>query len=326
VKIAVTGGSGIVGSAVVRHLVEAGHEVQGLARSSNASATIAALGAKPVIGDVLDLESLGRLTSGVDRVFHIAGINEMCSLDPARMDQVNIVGTANVRDACVSAGVNRLIHTSSAVAIGEEKGAIGTESSLHRGSYLSRYERSKHISEQVAFDGTPGLDVICVNPSSVQGPGRATGTGKLILDVMRGRLPLLVETTVSMVDIEDCARAHLQAADRGRPGERYLLSGVSLTIREALVLLARVSGLRVNPRFLPGPLVSAVAGGVELGARVVRRAPPVCREMVRVLRHGHHYDGTRASRDLGLAYTPIEDTVARTIEWFQAEGLLPTER
>jgi dihydroflavonol-4-reductase len=326
VKIAVTGGSGIVGSAVVRHLVEAGHEVQGLARSSNASATIAALGAKPVIGDVLDLESLGRLTSGVDRVFHLAGINEMCSLDPARMDQVNIVGTANVRDACVSAGVNRLIHTSSAVAIGEEKGAIGTESSLHRGSYLSRYERSKHISEQVAFDGTPGLDVICVNPSSVQGPGRATGTGKLILDVMRGRLPLLVETTVSMVDIEDCARGHLQAADRGRPGERYLLSGVSLTIREALVLLARVSGLRVNPRFLPGPLVSAVAGGVELGARVVRRAPPVCREMVRVLRHGHHYDGTRASRDLGLAYTPIEKTVARTIEWFQAQGLLPTQQ
>jgi dihydroflavonol-4-reductase len=326
VKVAVTGGSGIVGAAVVRHLVEAGHDVQGLARSSDASATIAALGAKPVVGDVLDLESLGRLSAGVERVFHLAGINEMCSLDPARMDQVNIVGTANVRDACVSAGVNRLIHTSSAVAIGEDKGVIGTESSSHRGSYLSRYERSKHISEQVVLDRTPGLDVICVNPSSVQGPGRATGTGKLILDVMRGKLPFLVETTVSMVDIDDCARGHVLAADQGRPGERYLLSGVSLTIREALDLLARVSGLTVNPRFLPGPLVSAVGGGVELGARLVRRAPPVCREMVRVLRHGHHYDGTRATRDLGLAYTPIEDTVARTIEWFQAQGLLPTER
>jgi len=326
VKVAVTGGSGIVGAAVVRHLVAAGHEVQALARSSDASATIAALGAKPVVGDVLDVESLERLTSGVDRVFHLAGVNEMCSLDPARMDQVNIVGTANVRDACLSAGVDRLIHTSSAVAIGEEKGVIGSESSSHRGFYLSRYERSKHISEQIVLDGTPGLDVVCVNPSSVQGPGRATGTGKLILDVMRGRLPFLVETTVSMVDIDDCARGHLLAADRGHPGERYLLSGISLTIREALVVLAGVSGLTIKPRFLPGPLVSAAAGCVELGAKVVRRAPPVCREMVRVLRHGHHYDGTRATRDLGLAYTPFEDTVARTIEWFQAQGLLQAQR
>ncbi|HET7845904.1 MAG TPA: NAD-dependent epimerase/dehydratase family protein, partial [Acidimicrobiia bacterium] len=244
----------------------------------------------------------------------------------ARMDQVNIVGTANVRDACLSAGVGRLIHTSSAVAIGEEKGVIGSESSSHRGFYLSRYERSKHISEQVVLDGTPGLDVVCVNPSSVQGPGRATGTGKLILDVMRGRLPFLVETTVSMVDIDDCARGHLLAADRGHPGERYLLSGISLTIREALFVLARVGGLSINPRFLPGPLVSAVAGGIELGANVVRRAPPVCREMVRVLRHGHHYDGTRATRDLGLDYTPFEDTIARTIEWFQAQGLLQARR
>jgi dihydroflavonol-4-reductase len=326
VKVAVTGGSGIVGAAVVRHLVEAGHDVEGLARSSKASARISALGARPVTGDVLDRESLVRLVSGVERVFHVAGINEMCSPDPARMERVNIVGTSNVRDACVAAGVSRLIHTSSAVAIGEEKGTVGLEASPHRGFYLSSYERSKHISEQVVLEGTPGLEVTCVNPSSVQGPGRATGTGKLILDILRGRLPFLVETTVSIVDIDDCARGHLLAADRGLPGERYLISGVSMTIREALVLLARVSGLRVNPRFLPGPLVSAVAGGVELGARVVRRAPPVCREMVRVLRHGHHYDGSRATRDLGLAYTPIEETVARTIEWFQAQGLLQAQR
>jgi dihydroflavonol-4-reductase len=326
VKVAVTGGSGIVGAAVVRHLVEAGHEVQGLARSSEASVTVAALGAKPVSGDVLDPGSLARLTSGVDQVFHLAGVNEMCSLDPAHMDQVNIVGTANVRDACVSAGVNRLIHTSSAVTIGEEKGVIGSESSLHRGSYLSRYERSKHISEQVVLDGTSGLDVICLNPSSAQGPGRATGTGRLILDVMRGKLPFLVETTVSIIDIDDCARGHLLAADRGHPGQRYLLSGVSLPIREAIALLTRVSGLTIKPRFLPGSLVSAAAGGIELGARVVRRTPPVCREMVRVLRHGHQYDGTRAIRDLGLSYTPVEDTVARTIDWFRAQGLLQTQR
>lgn len=325
-KVAVTGGSGIVGAAVVRHLVEAGHDVEALARSSEASARISAIGAKPVTGDVLDLESLVRLVSGVERVFHVAGINEMCSPDPARMARVNIVGTANVRDACVAAGVSRLIHTSSAVAIGEMKGTVGSEASPHRGFYLSSYERSKHISEQVVLEGTPGLEVICVNPSSVQGPGRATGTGKLILDVMRGRLPFLVETTVSIVDIDDCARGHLLAADQGHPGERYLISGVSMTIREAIALLAQVSGLTIKARFLPGSLVATVAGVVELGARVVRRPPPVCREMVRVLRHGHRYDGTKATRDLGLSYTPVEDTVAHAIEWFQAQGLLRAQR
>lgn len=325
-RIAVTGGSGVVGAAVVRHLVEAGHEVSGVARSPEATAKIAALGAKPVAGDVLDAESLGKLVAGAERVFHIAGVNEMCSMDPGHMDRVNIVGTSNVRDACRAEGVNRLIHTSSAVAIGEEQGTVGSEISPHRGSYLSRYERSKHVSERLVLDQAAGLEVVCVNPSSVQGPGRASGTGKLILDVMRGKLPVLVETTVSLVDIEDCARGHLLAADRGQPGERYLLSGASLSIREAVALLARIGGLSIEPRFLPGSMISLIAGGVELGARVVRRKPPACREMVRVLRHGHQYDGTRAIRDLGLSYTPLQDTITRTIGWFRAEGLLQPQR
>ncbi|MEX1125724.1 MAG: NAD-dependent epimerase/dehydratase family protein [Acidimicrobiia bacterium] len=325
-RVAVTGGSGVVGMAVVRHLVDAGHEVRGLARTRAASDKIAGLGAEPVAGDVLDTESLAGLVSGMDRVFHIAGVNEMCSADPGHMDRVNIVGTINVRDACRAAGVNRLIHTSSAVAIGEEKGSVGSEASPHRGSYLSRYERSKHISEQLVLEASSGLEVVSVNPSSVQGPGRASGTGKLILDVMRGKLPFLVETTISIVDIDDCARGHLLAADRGQPGERYLLSGVSLTIGEALALLTRISGLSFKPRFLPGSVVFALAGVVEIGARAVRRRPPVCREMVRVLRHGHRYDGTRATRELGLGYLPLEDTVQRTIDWFRDQGLLQTGR
>lgn len=324
-KVAVTGGSGVVGAAVVRHLVEAGHQVQGLARSPEASARIAVLGATPVPGDVLDPESLEGLVSRAERVFHIAGLNEMCPTDPAWMDRVNIVGTSNVRDACRAAGVSRLIHTSSAVAIGEERGTIGSETSPHRGFYLSRYERTKHVSEQSVLEETPGLEVICVNPSSVQGPGRASGTGKLILDVMRGKLPFLVQTTISIVDIDDCARGHLLAADVGEPGERYLLSGVSLTMDEALEVLTRVGGLSLRPRFVPGLVVSALAGAVEWGGRLLRRQPPVCGEMVRVLRHGHLYDGTKAVRELGVAYTPIEDTVRRTIDWFHAQGLLQTQ-
>ncbi len=325
-KVAVTGGSGVVGTAVIRHLVEAGHQVRALARTGAASEKVSAIGAEAVPGDVLDPQSLITLVSGTERVFHVAGVNEMCSIDPGHMDRVNIVGTSNVRAACLAEGVPRLVHTSSAVAIGEKHGTVGSETSPHRGSYLSRYERSKHISERLILEGSAGLEVVSVNPSSVQGPGRATGTAKLILDVIRGKLPFLLDTTVSIVDIDDCARGHLLAADQGRVGDRYLLSGASLTIGDALSVATRVSGISLNPRFLPGPVASILGGGVELGARIAGRRPPVCREMVRVVRHGHRYDGSKATRDLGLGYTPFEETIARTIDWFRAQGLLAAQR
>jgi dihydroflavonol-4-reductase len=322
VKVAVTGGSGVVGRSVVRHLVDEGHEVKALARSAMSASVVEGLGARPIPGDVLDLESLLPLVTGSDWVFHVAGVNEMCSRSPEHMERVNLEGTANVLTACKVGKVGRLIHTSSAATIGEVVGAVGTEDSPHRGRYLSRYERSKHQSERLVFEEAADLDVVAVNPSSVQGPGRATGTGKLFVDLLNGRLPFLVETTISIVDIDDCARGHVLAARNAAPGERYLLSGASLSMRQALDTLHQITGRSLNPRFVPGWVAAAGAGAVELGARALGRDPRVCREMVRVLRAGHVYDGGRASRDLGLGYTPVETTIRRTIDWFQSEGLL----
>jgi dihydroflavonol-4-reductase len=238
------------------------------------------------------------------------------------MDLVNIEGTRNVMEACRSAGVGRMIHTSSAAAIGEAHGTIGSEDSPHRGSYLSRYERSKHLSERLLFDQAGDLDVVVANPSSVQGPGRATGTGKLILDLMNGRLPFLVETTVSIVDIDDCARGHVLAAERGIAGRRYILNGSSSTISELLDRVNAITSRTLGPRFLPGWVASGGATAIELGGRITGRRPPFCREMVKVLRAGHTYDGSRATRELGLDYTPLENTIARTVDWFRAQGLL----
>ena len=324
--VAVTGGSGVVGAALLRHLVDTGDQVRALARTGEASDKVSAIGAEPVPGDVLEPQSLVPLVSGAELVFHVAGVNEMCSMDPGHMDRVNIVGTAKVRDACLAGGVRRLIHTSSAVAIGERHGVVGSETSPHRGSYLSRYERSKHISERLALEGNAGLEVVSVNPASVQGPGRATGTAKLVLDVIRGKVPFVLNTTVSVVDIDDCARGHLLAAHLGRDGDRYLLSGASLPIADALAVVRQVSGISVDPKFFPGAVASVLGGGVEIGARIARRQPMVCGEMVRVLRHGHRYDGSKATRDLGLTYTPFEETIARTIDWFRAQGLLDAQR
>ena len=321
-KVGVTGGSGVVGRALIRHLVGEGHQVVALSRSIVAAAALERLGATPVEGDVLDPRTLRPLAEGKDWVFHVAGINEMCSPDPDLMDLVNIQGTRNVLEACRSAGVGRMVHTSSAAAVGETHGTLGTEDSRHRGSYLSRYERSKHLSEKLLFEEAGDLDAVAVNPSSVQGPGRATGTGKLILDLLNERLQFLVETTVSIVDIDDCARGHVLAAEHGVGGQRYILNGSSSPISKLVDLFNEVTGRDLAPRFLPGWMASAGATPIELGSRVARRRPPICREMVRVLRAGHAYDGSRATRELGLVYTPLETTISRTVDWFREEGLL----
>ncbi|MDH3517953.1 MAG: hypothetical protein OEM66_03415, partial [Acidimicrobiia bacterium] len=161
-----------------------------------------------------------------------------------------------------------------------------------------------------------------VNPSSVQGPGRATGTGKLILDLVNGKLPFLVDTRISIVDITDCARGHVLAAEKGEAGRRYILNSFTIEMREAVAVLEGVLGRSLPVRYLPGWVAAGASAPVEWGARLVRRRPTVCREMVRTMRHGHSYDGSRAVRELGLDYTTAESLMTRLIGWFRQEGLV----
>ncbi len=198
------------------------------------------------------------------------------------------------------------------------------ESSPHRGSYLSVYERSKHEGELAAFTAArqAGIELVSINPSSVQGPGRAGGTGRIMIAYLNGRLKAFVDTTISLVDIADCVEGHLLGAERGAPGERYVLNGAVLSAREALDTVGDLSGVRNRVRFLP-PFVAGVAGGLVEAAFSLRgKQPPVCREMVRTLLHGHRYDGSRATRELGLRYRPVAETFRRTIEWAVAQGLV----
>jgi dihydroflavonol-4-reductase len=323
-RIFVTGGSGVIGGALVTRLVERGDEVHALARSDAAVAAVQKRGARPVRGDALDVDALARGMEGCALAFHVAGVNALCVKDPGEMRRVNVDGAVQAVRAAKRAGVPRLVHTSSAATVGEEPGAIGSEATVHRGWFLSTYEQTKTEGERAALAAAAeiGQDVVSVNPSSVQGPGRASGTGRLLLAFLDGRLRVFVQTHVSMVDIGDCVEGHLLAAARGRAGERYLLNGMTLTISEALALAADVAGVKRSPRLVPRATATIAAGVVEAAFRVARRSPPVCREMVRTLLHGHRYDASRAERELGLRYTPPRETVRRTVEWARAEGLL----
>ena len=321
----VTGGSGVVGRALVSQLVASGRPVRALVRSEPAAATVTNLSAVPVRGDILDYGSLIRSMQGCDVVFHVAGSNEMCLRDPSTLFRVNVDGSRNTLRAAAAAGVRRMVFTSSATTLGEVKGSVGDEWSPHRGSYLSNYERSKHEAEQALLSEETNVELVVVNPSSVQGPGRATGTGKLFLDLINGKIPAVVESRFSMIDISDCARGHILAERNGTAGERYVLSGFTLSTAAAVQLLAQLTGLNLHLPVLPGPLVTGGAAVAELGFLLMGRRPRFCREMMRVMSFGHAYDGSRASRELGLEYTPARTTLRNTIEWFAEEGLITRE-
>ena len=314
----------MIGRALVVQLVERGDEVVALARSADSETALRDSGCEVVRGEVFDIDALATGMAGCAVAYNLAGVNTLCVSDPEPMRRANVDGAVAAVRAAKRAGVPRLVHTSSAATIGEEPGTIGTESSPHRGWYLSTYERTKTEGERAAVAAARDAqqDVVFVNPSSVQGPGRASGTGRFLLAALDGRLPVFVNTDVSLIDIGDCVEGHLLAAERGTAGERYLLSGIRLTVKEALVLAADVAGVQCNPRIVPRALATTAGTVVEYAFKLRGRKPPVCREMVRTLVHGHRYDGSRAERELGLHYSDPRDTVRRTVDWARSEGLL----
>jgi dihydroflavonol-4-reductase len=320
----VTGGTGVIGTALVTALLARGDDVVGLARSERSAQALEDRGVQAVRGETWDVEAMTAGMRGCDVAFHLAGMNSLCIADPEPMRRANVDGAVAAVRAAAAAGLPRLVLTSSASSIGEPAGTIGTEWTKPRGWYLSTYEQTKTEGEEAALRTAreTGQDIVCVNPSSVQGPGRAGGTGRFLLLFLDGRLKVFVDTNISLVDIDDCVAGHLLAAERGVAGERYLLSGIRLTITEALSLAAEVAGIDAKPRLAPRAVATIGGACVETAFKLRGKRPPVCREMVRTLLHGHRYDGSRAERELGLQYTPATETLRKTIEWARAEGLL----
>jgi dihydroflavonol-4-reductase len=326
-RVFLTGGSGFIGGELCRLLVESGAEVRALARSDASASVVASRGAEPVRGHVLDEDALATAMAGCSLAYHVAGINTHCPEDPAELLRVNVEGPRTLLRAAGRAGVHRVVITSSAASVGEAHGTVGHEKTPHRGSYLSVYDRSKHEGEIAAFEAgrAAGVEVVALNPSSVQGPGRVGGNGKIIIAYLNGKLPAFVDVPISVVDIADVARAHVLGAERGQAGARYVLNGATIPSREALDIVAELSGVRDRVRIVPPGVARAVAALAEGAARVRGRTSSLCRARVGTILHGHRYDGSRAVRELGLSYTPVEDTFARTIDWAVAEGLVKRE-
>jgi len=299
---AVTGGSGTVGSATVRELLEHGWQVRALARSE-ASAASFPNDVEVVRGDVGTPADLERLVDGADTVFHIAGVNSLCVKDRTSMWATNVEAPVAVYGAASRAGIRRMVHISSAAAVG------------HRTSF---YAETKWAADERLRAMAPGRStgLVLVAPSSVQGPGRVTGTGKLILDLIDGRLKVMIDTAISIIDIADCAMAIRLAADVDVGTDRLVLSGFTMTTRDALELLEQDTGRHFDVRLVPSGMVRALALLGPLLSPIGRKlGVDLCAEMIRTMSVDHIHDGSDAARQLGMTYRSASETFRRLIEW-----------
>jgi dihydroflavonol-4-reductase len=304
----VTGATGFVGAHLVRALLERGESVRCLVRASSRRSNLEGLAVELAEGDVRERESVLRAIEGCDGVYHCAADYRLYARDPAELYRTNVDGTENVLAASASAGVAKIVYTSSVATMGK---------------IVGHYKRSKLLAERVAVKWAQrGLPVVIVNPSTPIGEldVKPTPTGRIIVDFLAGRIPAWVDTGLNVVDVRDVAAGHILANERGAPGERYVLAHRNVTLKELLFLLAEVSGRRPPWIELPHLVPLAFAAVDQLWARATGREPRVPLEGVRMSMTKMFFDGTRAREELGMPQSPIEPALARAVAWFHEHG------
>lgn len=320
--VLVTGGTGFVGGAVVRALVTAGQQVRVLARPTSQTGQLAALGVEIVRGDVLDAASVEAALQSCDTLYHAAAIYDYWVPDKALLLRTEVEGTRNTLEAAKKAGLQKIVYTSTAVAIGERQGEVATETTPHRGYHLTSYERAKYEAEQLVLSYVEqGLPVVLVNPAGVYGPGDLKPTGRGIIDVLNGKIPMLFPGVLAVVYIDDAATGHLLAAEKGRIGERYLLCERNVTLEEWFDQICRLAGVK-RPSFGPVWGARALAFAGELASKFTGKAPLLSKDTLSITVHGLRADGSRAAKDLGLVYTPLEEGLPKTLAWYWEHGYL----
>jgi dihydroflavonol-4-reductase len=318
-----TGGTGFVGANLARALLAAGWSVRALARPGSDRRNLEGLGLEVVDGDLNDPD-LARTIGAADALFHCAAHYSLYRADYDALVRSNVEGTRNVLAAARDAGVGRTVYTSSVAAIGVRHGAVADET--HQSApedLIGAYKRSKYFAEREATDAAAaGQDVVIVNPTTPVGPWdrKPTPTGEIFVRFMRGGMWAMVDTGLNIVDVEDVALGHLAAYDKGRSGERYILGGENLRLRD---LLERVGSLvgRPAPRVtVPMWLPLAVAWTEERVLAKLGRTPTVPLDGVKMSGESMYYDASKARKELGIAPRPIDGAIRAAVRWFADNG------
>lgn len=326
----VTGANGFVGCHVVRALLKTGAVVRALVRKDADLRALNGLDCKRVVGDLRDPSAIAEFACGCDIIYHVAADYRLWVPDPVPMYAANVEGTRNVLEAGRRTKVKRIIHTSTVGALGIVHGGSGREDTpVCLEDMVGPYKRSKFLAEQLAMTAArEGLPVVIVNPSTPIGPldYKPTPSGRIITDFLNRRMPAYVDTGLNLAPVEDIARGHLLAAERGRIGEKYILGGENLTLAEMLIRLAQLSGLP-SPRYkIPYGVALAFAYGAEAVARVTLRPPRASLTEVRMARKRMFFDDAKARRELGYNPGSVSEALDRAIAFFRGHGYVLNDR
>jgi dihydroflavonol-4-reductase len=326
-KVFVTGATGFVGSHVARVLSQHGCELRLLVRPTSRLDNVAGLAAELIQGDLCDASELRRAMSGCELVFHVAADYRLWARDSGELYRSNVEGTRTVLQAAHQAGVRRVVYTSSVATIGFTGNgrAADEDSAVSLDHMIGHYKRSKFLAEQVARERAAEQDVVIVNPTTPVGEQdiKPTPTGRIIVDFLRRKFPAYVDTGLNLVDVAEVARGHVAAAEKGRRGERYILGGENLTLKQILDKLAAITGL-ASPKVKLPYAVALAAGAVDtlVSGGILRREPRVTLDSVRMGRKKMFASSAKAERELGWKVVPVEDALRRAVDWFRAHGYL----
>src|SRR5471032_3350507 len=325
-KAFITGATGFVGSHVARALAAQGAELRLLVRSTSRLDNIADLRAETAIGDLRDSESLKKGMAGCEFVFHVAADYRLWVRDPEQMYRSNVEGTRAIIRAAQESGVRRVICTSSVATMGfTREGHVAREGSpVSIKDMVGHYKRSKFMAEEIALEaGRDGANVVVVNPTTPIGEYdiKPTPTGRIVVDFLKRKFPAYVDTGLNLADVKEVARGHVLAMEKARPGERYILGGENLTLKQILDKLAEITGL-------PSPTMK-VPHGVAMGfaafdqfftGTLLGKEPRATLEAVKMGRKKMFASSAKAERELGYRVIPVENALRRAVAWFQSHG------
>lgn len=328
-KAIVTGTTGFVGSAVTRALLQAGHEVRVLIRPTSDRRNIEGLPVEVVTGDLSDATSLQPVCAGCDALFHVAADYRLWTRDPEAMMASNVGGTVNILRAAMEAGATRIVYTSSVATLGIRHDGVPAdeETPATLADMIGPYKRSKFLAEEavrrmIAEEEAP---VVIVNPSAPIGPRdvKPTPTGRMIVEAAAGRMPAYVDTGLNVVHVDDVAAGHLAAFERGRVGERYILGGEDMTLREILEAVARITGGRAPLFRIPHDLILPIAYLAEAWTRWRGGDEPFATvDGIRMAKKKMYFKSDKAASQLGYTPRPAIEALTDAIRWFKENGYL----
>jgi dihydroflavonol-4-reductase len=328
-KIFLTGATGFIGNHVAHSLADAGADLRILTRKTSNLKSLEGVRGDTVVGDLRDVESLRSAVAGCDAVVHVAADYRLWVTDPEAMYAANVQGTRELLRLARDANVRRVVYTSSVATMGfKADGTVVDEATpVSLDDMIGHYKRSKFLGEQEAISAArDGQQVMILNPTTPIGAGdlKPTPTGRIVVDFLKHNFPAYMDTGLNLVDVAEVARTHVAALERGTPGERYILGGENLTLKQMLDRMAGLTGIPSPTMRVPHAVAMVFAVFDEtVTGRIRGKEPRATVEAVRMGKKKMFASSAKAERELGFRVRPVDDALRAAIDWFRAHGYAP---